>query len=78
MFKINSKENTIDINEKYINADFSDFPELTDEIRKNNATRTFTGSVRINNGMYRTSAETKDYIKNSLKRKLPRILLRIN
>lgn len=53
---------------------FSDFPklhEITDEVRSKNQKRIFTGGVRINNGMYRTSQETDNYIKKSLERKLP-------
>lgn len=53
---------------------FSDFPklhEITDEVRLKNQKRIFTGGVRINNGMYRTSQETDNYIKKSLERKLP-------
>lgn len=53
---------------------FADFPpvgEITREVKKQNMKRVFTGGVRINNGMYRTTAEDKRYREKSLKRKLP-------
>lgn len=59
------------IDARYLYADFSDFPEITDDIREKNSKRIFTGGVRINNSMYRTKHETEQYIKKSLKRKLP-------
>lgn len=59
------------INERYIFADFSDFSEITDEVRRSNADKIFTGGVRINNSMYRTQEETDEYISRSLMRKLP-------
>jgi hypothetical protein len=55
----------------YLYADFGDFPIITDEIRKANAVRTFTGGVRINRSMYRTQKEIDNYIDTSLKRPLP-------
>lgn len=71
MSKSKVRKSPVSINEKYINVDFSDFPEITDKIRKVNMGKIFTGSVRISRGIYRTSAETKEYIENSMKRKLP-------
>lgn len=59
------------IQEKYVYADFMDFAPITEEVRKKNASKIFTGGVRINNGMYRTQKETERYIKKSLARKLP-------
>lgn len=59
------------INSDLIFMDFGEFPEITEETRKKNMLRVFTGGVRINNGLYRTDAETEEYIENSLKRKLP-------
>ena len=59
------------VSKLHLYTDFQDFPEITDEIRKSNADRIFTGSVRINCGMYRTDSEKNSYIENSLKRKLP-------
>ena len=59
------------INERYVYADFSNFSPITEEVRASNASKIFTGGVRINNSMYRTQAETDEYIKQSLKRKLP-------
>ena len=53
---------------------FTDFPkmrEITEEAKKENTKRIFTGGVRINNGMYRTDAEDAEYRKKSLERKLP-------
>ena len=61
----------IDIPEKYVYADFSDFAPITVEVRESNLSRTFTGGVRINNGMYRTEEETEVYIRMSLARALP-------
>lgn len=65
------KKRKYQINEKYIFADFSDFSEITEAVRKSNATKIFTGGVRINKSMYRTQDETDKYITKSLKRKLP-------
>lgn len=56
---------------KILFKDFSPVPPVTEEIRKENAQRTFTGGVRINNSMYRTAKEDAEYRNNSLKRKLP-------
>lgn len=61
----------VKINRKYLYADFSDFSDITDNLRKKNQERIFTGGVRINNSMYRTKEETDKYINDSLKRKLP-------
>ena len=52
-------------------VDFPAFGKITEEVRQNNKKRTFTGGVRINNGMYRTTEEDKIYREKSLKRKLP-------
>ena len=59
------------IKNEYLFADFNDFSEITDKIKNDNLRRIFTGGVRINGGMYRTSDETKQYINKSLMRKLP-------
>lgn len=59
------------INDGYVFADFSDFSKITDAVRKSNATKIFTGGVRINNSMYRTQEETDEYISRSLMRELP-------
>lgn len=53
---------------------FSDFPkmrEITEEVKRENKKRIFTGGVRINLGMYRTDKEMQEFIKKSLERKLP-------
>lgn len=53
---------------------FTDFPmtgEITETVKKENIKRTFTGGVRINNGMYHTDKEIEEYRKSSLERKLP-------
>lgn len=53
---------------------FKDLPPLspiTDESREKNSKRVFTGSVRINNGKYRTKKEDTVYRMKSLKRELP-------
>lgn len=53
---------------------FEEFPklgEITRRVKKQNLSRIFTGGVRINNGMYRTTAEDKRYREKSLQRKLP-------
>lgn len=53
---------------------FTDFPmtgEITEAVKIKNVKRTFTGGVRINNGMYRTDKEIEKYRKSSLERKLP-------
>ena len=63
--------NDLKIKDSYLYKDFGDFPEITEEIRIKNASRIFTGGVRINKSMYRTKEETDKYIKKSLKRKLP-------
>ena len=46
----------------YLYADFEDFPDITEEVKQKNLSRTFTGSVRLGKGMYRTTAETNAYI----------------
>lgn len=53
---------------------FETFPELgeiTKKAKKQNMNRVFTGGVRINKGMYRTTLEEKRYRERLLKRKLP-------
>lgn len=53
---------------------FSEFPQMgiiTEEVKEKNKRRTFTGGIRIGSGMYRTDEQQRDYIRNSLKRKLP-------
>ena len=60
----------VKLNRKYLYADFSDFSDITDNLRKKNQERIFTGGIRINNSMYRTKEETDKYINDSLKRKL--------
>ncbi|MBR5191940.1 MAG: hypothetical protein IKW33_00840 [Clostridia bacterium] len=52
-------------------VDFPAFSKITKEVKQSNKTRTFTGGVRINNAMYRTAEEDKNYREQSLKRKLP-------
>jgi hypothetical protein len=59
------------IDEKYIMLDFSDFSEITQEVVEDNKKRTFTGGVRIQQGMYRTTKEADEYIRKSLERVLP-------
>ena len=66
MYKSNQE-----VAKNHLYKDFKDFPNITDEVRRINSQRAFTGSVRISNEMYRTSSETSQYIENSLKRKLP-------
>lgn len=53
---------------------FKEFPtlgEITKKVKRQNMSRVFTGGVRINNGMYRTTSEDKIYREKSLQRKLP-------
>ena len=53
---------------------FADYPRsspITEETRASNKRRIFTGGVRINNGLYRTSKEDAEYREASLKKKLP-------
>ena len=66
-----NKKGTIKINKKYLYRDFPKFPEITEEVRKENLARKFTGGVRINNGMYRTDREYEEYMETSLNKKLP-------
>ncbi|MDD6573222.1 MAG: hypothetical protein PUF12_12635 [Thermoflexaceae bacterium] len=61
----------MNINKEYIYRDFGKLAPITDELRLGNASKVFTGGVRINNSMYRTDEETKEYINRSLTRKLP-------
>lgn len=56
---------------KYIDADFPSTINITEAVRAKNASYRFTGGVRINNSMYRTDKETREYFKKSLKKKLP-------
>ena len=55
----------------YLFTDYSDFDEVTYEVKEENKKRAFTGGVRINAGMYRTAKEDEEYRTNSLKRELP-------
>ena len=53
---------------------FADFPKMgkiTSEVKERNMKRTFTGGVRIGKGMYRTDEQVEEYIKSSLRKKLP-------
>lgn len=52
-------------------VDFRPTGIITESVKKKNKTRVFTGGVRINNGMYRTTEQDKTYRENSLKRRLP-------
>lgn len=56
---------------KNIFKDFPPFLAITESVKKENASRIFTGGVRINNGHYRTQAEDAIYRLKSLQRKLP-------
>ena len=58
-------------NKKMLFQDFPSFNKITKNVKEQNSKRTFTGGVRINNGMYRTDEETKTYIQKSLCRTLP-------
>ena len=72
LFKISKDEKrTSKINAKYIETDFKNMPEITEETKKQNSEFFFWGSVRVNNGMYFTSADGEKYIEESLKRRLP-------
>jgi hypothetical protein len=55
----------------YLFVDFPPLGEITDKTRSENHARTFTGGVRINSGMYRTSKEEEEYREKSLQRQLP-------
>lgn len=57
--------------EKIVNVDFPDIAEITEEVRKENSTRVFTGGVRINKSMYRTAQEDRIYRESTLSRQLP-------
>ena len=70
MYNTNSELKSL-IKKDYLFADFNDFSEITDEVKNENVVRMFTGGVRINQGMYRTSKETDEYIEKSLMRALP-------
>lgn len=59
------------ISRDVVYSDFPDFSEITEEVRAENASRIFTGGVRINMGMYRTDKETEEYILSTLSKKLP-------
>ena len=51
--------------------DYNTFEIITDEVKKQNDDRIFTGGVRINSGNYRTAEEDKEYREKSLSRILP-------
>ena len=70
MYNTNSELKSL-IKKDYLFADFNDFSEITDEVKNENVVRMFTGEVRLNQGMYRTSKETDEYIEKSLMRALP-------
>ena len=57
--------------EQMLFVDFPKIGEITKIVKKQNMKRVFTGGVRINNGMYRTTKQDQDYREKSLKRKLP-------
>lgn len=59
---------------KHQNMLFNDFPQMgriTEEVKQKNGSRIFTGGVRINNSMYRTDEQDKQYREKSLERRLP-------
>lgn len=56
---------------KCLYVDLPDFSLVTEEMRIQNAAYVFTGGVRINRSMYRTTEETIKYYEKSLARKLP-------
>ena len=56
---------------KYLFVDFPPFGEITEDVRESNNKRTFTGSVRMQAGKYRTEKEDKEYREQSLVRELP-------
>ena len=51
--------------------DYNTFEIITDEVKKQNDDRIFTGGVRIISGNYRTAEEDKEYREKSLSRILP-------
>lgn len=58
-------------NKQMLFVDFPAMREITPKAKQENVKRTFTGGVRIGNGMYRTDEQTRKYQKYSLQRKLP-------
>ena len=58
-------------NKEMLFVDFPEIGEITEEVRRKNKRRIFTGGVRIGNGMYRTDKEMKKYREDALKKKLP-------
>lgn len=60
-----------EVAKNHLYQDFTDFPNITDEVRRVNSQRAFAESVRISSQMYRTSFETSQYVRKSLQRKLP-------
>lgn len=58
-------------NEQMLFVDFPKMGKITSEVKSKNDKRVFTGGVRIGSGRYRTDEQTKKYIEESLKRKLP-------
>ena len=54
-----------------LTMDYPDLPPITEEVRRKNADRRFTGGVRINQGRYRTEEETRVRRERSLNAPLP-------
>lgn len=59
------------IKKKVILTDFPDFGPITDEVKKDNLPKKFTGGVRINQGFYRTDKEYEEYREKILSTPLP-------
>lgn len=59
------------IKKEVVMASFPDFGPITNEMRKENLTRKFTGGVRINQGWYRTDEEYRQYRDKILSTPLP-------
>ncbi len=58
-------------NKQMLFTDFPNMGKITVEVKAKNEKRVFTGGIRIGSGRYRTDEQSKKYMENSLKRKLP-------
>ncbi|MDR2202359.1 MAG: hypothetical protein LBP26_06355 [Clostridiales bacterium] len=52
-------------------SDFTPVGDITSDVREQNSKRVFTGGVRINRALYRTSNEYERYRQSVLDKKLP-------
>lgn len=69
--KLSIEEGNMVRNKQMLFVDFLDTVKITLDVKTKNKSKLFPEEIRIGSGMYCTDKETKKYMENSLRRKLP-------